>query len=174
MSGFRRGVRLGIDVGSVRVGVARTDPDGVLAVPVATVRRTKASTGLAELVGLIAEYQPFELVVGLPLTLSGDEGAAVLAVRTYLAQLVERLSEAGLDVPVRLVDERLSTAAAAKGLRSAGRDTRRSREVIDQAAAVIIVQDAITAERSTGIAPGQLFEPGPAGGGPARGTDDRR
>jgi putative Holliday junction resolvase len=157
---FRRGVRIGIDVGAVRVGVARTDPDAVLAVPVRTITRPRARsaprTDLVELADLVAEYEPLELVVGLPLTLSGESGPAVAAVQAYVADLGEVLAERGLSTPMRLVDERLSTAAAAKGLRSAGRDARSGRSVIDQAAAVIIVQDAVDAERRTGTPPGHV------------------
>ena len=101
----------------------------------------------------MAEYEPLEVVVGLPVTLAGTEGPAVAAVRAYVDALLDVLRARDLDVPVRLVDERLSTAAAAKGLRSAGRDTRSGRSVIDMEAAVIIVQDAVDAERSTGSRP---------------------
>jgi putative Holliday junction resolvase len=174
-SGFRRGVRIGVDVGSGRVGVARTDPEGRLAVPVTTLHRTRrGQDDLQSLAQLVAEYEPLEVVVGLPVTLAGEEGPAVAAVREYVGRLVACLAGRGLEVPVRLVDERLSTAAAAQGLRSAGRDTRRAREVIDQAAAVIIVQDAITTERSTGTPPGQRYRPGPPPGDAAHEGNDRR
>ncbi len=118
---FRRGIRIGIDVGSVRVGVARTDPDGTLAVPVATLARPKAvaapRTDLTGIADLVEEYEPLEVVVGLPLTLDGLEGPAASAVRAYVHDLVAVLRERGCLVPVRLVDERLSTAAAAEGCR---------------------------------------------------------
>ena len=174
--GLRRGTRIGIDVGSVRVGVARTDPDAVLAVPVATIVRPRGvragRTDLAALADLVAEYEPLEVVVGLPVTLAGTEGPAVAAVRAYVDALLDVLRARDLDVPVRLVDERLTTAAAAKGLRSAGRDTRSGRSVIDKEAAVIIVQDAVDAERSTGAPPGTLVGgPGPA---PRASADDER
>ena len=158
--GFRRGPRIGVDVGSVRVGVARCDPDGILAVPVATLARSPQGTDLDSLVELVAEHEPLELVVGLPLGLDGREGAAAGAARDYAVALVERLRTAGLTVPVRLVDERLSTAAATRGLQAAGRDARSARGVVDQAAAVIIVQHAVDAERATGTPPGVLLEPG--------------
>ena len=159
---FRRGVRIGVDVGSVRVGVARTDPDGMLAVPVATLTRPKAvaaaRSDLLALVDLVAEYDPLEVVVGLPLALDGTEGLASEAVRVYAADLRAALSSRGLDVPIRLVDERLTTASATRGLQAAGRDARSGRAVIDQAAAVIIVQHALDTERSTGTPPGLLLE----------------
>ncbi len=160
--GFRRGVRIGVDVGSVRVGVARTDPDGMLAVPVATLARPKSvaapRSDLLALVDLVADYEPLEVVVGLPLGLDGTEGLAAEAVRIYSADLRAALGRRGLDVPIRLVDERLTTAAATRGLRAAGRDARSGRAVIDQAAAVIIVQHALDSERSTGTPPGTLLE----------------
>ena len=157
---IRRGVRIGVDVGSVRVGVARTDPDGVLAVPVATLTRPTSPTAprsdLLALGDLVAEYEPLEIVVGLPLSLDGTEGPAASAVRTYVADLRALLGDRGLDVPVRLLDERMSTAAATRGLQAAGRDARSSRAVVDQAAAVIIVQHALDSERATGTPPGVL------------------
>ena len=161
--GFRRGVRLGVDVGSVRVGVARTDPDGLLAVPVTTVTRPKAvaagRTDLAEIADLVAEHEPLEVVVGLPLGLDGQEGAAAVAARAYADELADILAGRGLVVALRLVDERLSTAEAARGMREAGRNSRAGRSVVDQAAAVIIVQHAVDAEKATGIPPGTLIDP---------------
>jgi putative holliday junction resolvase len=157
---FRRGPRIGVDVGSVRVGVARCDPDGILAVPVATLARSPQGADLDSLVELVVEHEPLELVVGLPLGLDGREGAAAQAARDYAVALAERLRAAGRAVPVRLVDERLSTAAATRGLQAAGRDARSARGVVDQAAAVIIVQHAVDAERATGTPPGVLLEPG--------------
>jgi putative Holliday junction resolvase len=140
--------------------VARCDPDGILAVPVTTLARSPLGTDLDALVDLVAEHEPLELVVGLPLGLDGREGAAAQAARDYAARLVERLTAAGRTVPVRMVDERLSTTAATRGLQAAGRDARSARGVVDQAAAVIIVQHAVDAERATGTPPGVLLEPG--------------
>jgi len=161
--GFRRGVRIGIDVGSVRVGVARSDPDGMLAVPVATLARPKAvaagRSDLAALVDLVGEYAPLEVVVGLPLALDGREGAAAAAARVYAGDLAGMLAAHGLGVPVRLLDERMTTAEATRGLQAAGRDSRSGRSVVDQAAAVIIVQHALDSERATGTPPGLLLTP---------------
>lgn len=162
-AGFRRGIRIGVDVGSVRVGVSRTDPDGLMAVPVATLARPKAvaapRSDLEGVADLVAEYEPLEVVVGLPLTLEGTEGQATEAVRAWVADLHRTLARRGRSVPVRLVDERLTTAAVTKGLRAAGRDSRSSRAVVDQAAAVMIVQHALDTERATGAPPGTLAEP---------------
>ncbi|CAB4939081.1 unannotated protein [freshwater metagenome] len=159
---FRRGIRLGIDVGSVRVGVARSDPAGTLAFPVATLARPKAVAAgrpdLDALVDLVREYEPLEIIVGLPLGLDGREGAAASAARAYVADLALWLAERRVMVAIRLLDERFSTSQAARGLRSAGRDARSGRAVIDQAAAVIIVQHALDAEQATGIPPGTLID----------------
>ena len=74
MSGFRRGVRLGIDVGRARVGVARCDPDGLLATPVETVKRDDGA--VARVAALAEEYSAAEILVGLPLNLRGEDTAA--------------------------------------------------------------------------------------------------
>lgn len=148
---FRRGVRLGVDVGTVRVGVARCDPDGILAVPITTLTRDDAVFGtLAE---LVAEYDVIEVVVGNPVTLAGDIGPAAQAAAAFAVQLTTSIA-----VPVRLVDERLTTASAQRSLHAAGRDTRGSRSVIDQQAAALIVQTAIDAEKTTGRPPGAIVE----------------
>jgi putative holliday junction resolvase len=157
----RRGVRVGVDVGSVRVGVARSDLEGVLAVPVETLARPKGRaprTDLAALVALVTEHEALEVVVGLPLGLDGTEGAAAAAARTYAGDLAAALRTGGADVPIRLLDERLTTAQASRGLAAAGRNSRDGRSVVDQAAAVIIVQHALDAERSTGTPPGTLLD----------------
>jgi putative Holliday junction resolvase len=144
--------------------VARSDPDGVLAVPVATVARPQRGrrTDLEEIAALVAEYEPLEVVVGLPVTLDGVEGLAAEAVRGYVTDLAAVLVGRGNPVPLRLVDERMSTAEASRGLREAGRTSRTRRAVVDQAAAVIIVQHALDAERSTGRPPGMLVDLGHA------------
>ena len=148
---FRRGVRLGVDVGTVRVGVARCDPDGILAVPITTLTRDDAVFGtLAE---LVAEYDVIEVVVGNPVTLAGDIGPAAQAAAAFAVRLTTSIA-----VPVRLVDERLTTASAQRSLHAAGRDTRGSRSVIDQQAAALIVQTAIDAEKTTGRPPGAIVE----------------
>ena len=151
-------MRLGVDVGSVRVGVARSDPGGVLATPLVTLRRGR--TDLADLVALAAEHGAVEVVVGLPRTLADREGKAAQAATAYARRLAEGL---GPGVPVRLVDERLSTVSAQRDLRANGIDTRKGRRVIDQAAAVIILQGALDAERKAGKAPGQVLGAGKDG-----------
>jgi putative Holliday junction resolvase len=148
----RPGVRIGIDVGSVRIGVARTDPSALLAFPVETVARGDGD--LARIAELVAEHGAIEVVVGLPLSMSGKPGAAADIAREFAAHLVPVVAP----VPVRLVDERLSTVSATRDLRAAGRTSRTSRAVVDQAAAVVIVQYAVDSERATGVAPGILVQ----------------
>ena len=153
---MRPGVRIGVDVGSVRVGVATCDPAGLIATPVETVRRGRGD--LDRLAALVAERDAVEVVVGLPTTLAGRHGPAAEAAEEFARRLADHLADqsAARDVPVRLVDERLSTVGAQRGLRESGVDTRKGRSVVDQAAAVIILQTALDAERHSGTAPGRL------------------
>ncbi len=130
-------MRIGVDVGSVRVGVAASDPDGILATPVATYDR---KTSLDQLVALVAEREAVEVVVGHPRHLSGKTGAAAQEAEAYAAALRERL-----DVPVTLVDERLTTVTATRTLAERGVRGKAQRAVVDQAAAVAILQSALDA-----------------------------
>jgi putative holliday junction resolvase len=152
---MRPGVRVGIDVGSVRVGVAVSDPGGVLASPLETVRRPSRAQGPADLeriAAVVVEYTAVEVVVGLPLSLSGARGSAARSAADY----ARAIAAAVAPVPVRLVDERLSSVSAHGQLDAAGRGSRARREVVDQAAAAIILQSALDAERSSGKAPGEV------------------
>jgi len=144
--GIRPGRRLGIDVGRARIGVAVCDRDGLLATPVETVARAEA-TDVRRIVELAEEYDVLELVVGLPLSMSGDDTPSTADARAFAERLAAHR-------PVRLVDERLSTVTAQRGLHQAGRNTKKSRAVIDQAAAVIILQHALDHERASSAAPG--------------------
>ncbi len=140
---MRSGRRLGVDVGTVRIGVSVSDPEAMVAVPVQTVPR---GTGdLARLAALAAEHDAVEIVVGLPVTLAGGEGPAAASVRSFADRLA-----AAVAVPVRLVDERMTTAGAHQALQAAGMSSRRRRAVVDESAAVMILQTALDAERSTG------------------------
>lgn len=132
-----RGVRIGVDVGSVRVGVAASDPDGILASPVATLPREGALDGV---VALVAEREAVEVVVGHPRHLSGATGASAKDAETFAEALRERL-----DVPVTLVDERLTTVTASRTLAERGVRGKAQRAVVDQAAAVAILQSALDA-----------------------------
>ncbi|MBA8795106.1 putative Holliday junction resolvase [Friedmanniella endophytica] len=162
---MRQGRRLAVDLGDARIGVAASDPGGALAVPVTTV--TAGPGELDALVALVAEYEPIEVVVGLPRTLAGDEGIAATKIRRRAEALASRLatdpqlSSAGIPVPsVRLVDERLSTAQAVKQFHQQGIRSRDFRRVIDQAAAQAILEQALDAERAQGVPPGEVVSPG--------------
>jgi putative Holliday junction resolvase len=148
----RSGVRLGIDPGDARIGVARSDPSGFLATPVETVRRGKGD--LARIARILEEEGAIEVVVGLPRSLSGGEGPAAVKVRDFAARLARRIAP----VPVRLCDERLTTVSATAMLRGRGRKGGKQRAVVDQAAAVLILQHALDTERTTGVAPGEIVE----------------
>lgn len=149
---MRPGVRLGVDVGKARVGIARCDRDGLLATPVATLARADADERSFRL--LVEEHDAMEVVVGLPLSLSGGDTPSTADARELAASIAR-----WVDVPVRLVDERLSTVSAQRALQATGRKTRGSRPVIDQVAAVIILQNALDAERSAGRPPGASVDP---------------
>lgn len=148
-------MRLGVDVGTVRVGLARSDRDGLLATPVETVQRRRGPIEpvVARILEVAAELEAIELVVGLPIAMSGRDTASTADARA----VAELLAEGPL--PVRMVDERLTTVSAQAALHTSGRNTRSSRSVIDQVAAVILLQHALDAERARGVAPGLLLEP---------------
>ena len=151
------GRRLGVDVGSVRIGVARSDRDGLLASPLVTVRR---GTGdLAEIARLAAEHEVIEIIVGLPTGLSGRDGVAARQAREFAAELAPLVRP----VQVRLADERFTTVIAHDALRAGGRDARKRRSVVDQAAAALLLQSALDSERSSGIPAGEVV--GPVGDG---------
>ncbi|WP_200939146.1 Holliday junction resolvase RuvX [Modestobacter sp. Leaf380] len=143
---FVPGRRIGVDVGTVRVGVAMSDATGFLASPLETLRRARDQSDLDRLAALVTEHEVTEVVVGDPRHLSGASGASAADARAYAGSLAARIG----DVPVRLVDERLSTVTAASDLRARGIDARRQRSVIDQAAAVVILQSHLDRVRSGG------------------------
>jgi putative Holliday junction resolvase len=147
---MRPGIRIGVDVGRVRVGVARCDRDGLVATPVETLKRDTAT--IPALVALIAELEPIEVVVGLPISMSGSDTASTTDAREFARSLAEAVA-----IPVRLVDERLSTVSAQRALHDAGRRAKGSRPVIDQVAAVIILQNALDSERMAAQPPGALI-----------------
>ncbi|MDR3068481.1 MAG: Holliday junction resolvase RuvX [Cellulomonas sp.] len=147
-----RAPRLGVDVGAVRVGLAASDPDGILATPVATLPR---ASSLGQVAAEVRERGAGCVYVGLPRHLSGAEGASARAAHAYAGYLARAVAP----VQVRLFDERLSTMVAQRALRAAGRSSRDQRGVVDQAAAVVILQDALEAERATGRRPGTVVSP---------------
>ncbi|HLH83030.1 MAG TPA: Holliday junction resolvase RuvX [Trebonia sp.] len=151
---MRPGVRLAVDPGSVRIGVARSDPSGVLATPLTVVRRGRGD--LDALASLAAAEEAIEILVGLPRSLSGREGPAAAAAKRFAADLAARVAP----LPVRLVDERFTTATAHDALRQVGRDSRARRQTVDSAAAAVLLEAALESERRTGRAPGELLRPG--------------
>jgi len=151
----RSGARLGVDVGAVRIGVAVSDPSGVLASPLATVQRDLArGSDLDVLARLVQDHDVVEVVVGLPRSLSGRIGPAARAVQEYAATLAGRVAP----VPVTLSDERLTTVQATRTLSGQGVRGKRQRAVVDQAAAVLILQSWLDMARARS-------DRGPAGEG---------
>ena len=146
---FRPGVRLGLDWGDARIGVAACDAQGVLAYPVETVKSGKLA--LDRLAALVVEYEPMEVILGLPRSLQGGEGPAAKRIRRHAVSLARRIGP----VPVRFLDERLTTVTAARTLSERGRKAHQQRSVIDQVAAVTILEHALDTERRTGSAPGE-------------------
>jgi putative holliday junction resolvase len=155
----RTGVRLAVDLGSARVGVARCDPSGLLASPLVTLARGRRD--VEEIAALVAVHEPIEVIVGLPTGLSGREGAAAAAAREFAGSLAARLAP----LPVRLVDERFTTVIAHDALRQGGRGSRERRPAVDKAAAALILQGALDAERSTGLPAGELVGSAAGAGG---------
>jgi len=153
---MRAGARLGIDVGRARIGVARCDGGALLAVPVETVPRAVEGddADVRRILAIAEEFEAIELVVGNPLSLSGQPTPSTDDAVTFAA----RLATASPDRPVRLVDERLSTVSAQQALRASGKKAKQQRPIVDQVAAVIILQHAIDAERASGHAPGRTLD----------------
>jgi putative Holliday junction resolvase len=139
-----RGRRVGVDVGSVRIGVAVSDPDGILATPVETVRRDKTDRHLRRLTQLIGELEAVEVVVGLPRTLADRTGPSA----QDAIDLAEDLGRRVAPTPVRMADERLTTVTAQRSLREAGVRARGQKAMIDQAAAVGILQSWLDQRRA--------------------------
>lgn len=156
MSAQRPGVRLAVDVGEARVGLAASDPDALLATPVMTLRRDpKRCSDQRMLVRIARDRDAQVIYVGLPLSLSAAETASTQKARDYAAELAARLGRAEQQVQVRLVDERLSTVSAAEKMRAAGVEAKHQRGSIDQAAAVEILTHALDMRASLGSEPGE-------------------
>lgn len=143
-----RGTRIGIDVGTTRIGVARSDPDGIMALPLVTLY--VGDQVMNEVLALIDEYLAQVIYVGNPVSLSGASTQSTVNAEEFALELSTHT-----DIPIFLIDERLSTKSASAQLRAAGKNAKNSKEIIDQAAAVIILETALASERNTGNRAGQ-------------------
>ena len=165
------GARLAVDVGTVRIGVAVSDPRRTVAVPLDTVARAKDGSDLRAIAAIAAEREVDDVVVGLPISLSGAEGPAAASVRAFTQTLADALAP----LPVVLVDERLTTTSAHQVLPAAGRPGRRHRTVVDWTAAAILLQAVLDAEAGSEQTGGRqatgLGETVPPSGGPADRSD---
>ena len=148
---LRRGIRIGVDVGIVRVGVSRCDPDGILTMPVVTLTRAPDSSDLGQLADIVVQHEAIEVIVGLPRHLRGGEGISAKGARKYARRLKKLVG----GVRVAMVDERLTSNQAHERLRASGIPEREHRSVIDQVAAQIILEQALELERMSGRAPGE-------------------
>ena len=141
---MQKGRRLAFDYGDVRIGVAVSDPDCILATPVATLS-TKGEDLWDHVFALLAEYEPVRVYIGRPVHLSGNASDSTLKAELFAQEFRERF-----DVEVIMIDERLSTVSAQRSMREAGRTTRESKGTLDQAAAVTILEMALGGEKSMG------------------------
>ncbi|TLM86354.1 Holliday junction resolvase RuvX [Pseudarthrobacter sp. NamE2] len=147
--GYPQGVKLGVDVGTVRVGVAVCDRDSILATPYKTLdRNARKNSDVKVIARLAGELGAVQVFVGLPRTLRGEEHASARMATDYAELLAAELSGRGLDVPVNLVDERLSSVTAHRSLHEAGMSSRNHRKVVDQVAAAGILQHAIDMQKA--------------------------
>ena len=137
----RIGRRIAFDYGDVRIGVAVCDPDGILATPLTTLQSKNPSLK-KQIAELIDEYEPTKIYVGQPKLLSGEDGSAVAKVQVFTQMLTSNF-----DIPVTMVDERLSTVTAARQLRESGVNAKDARLVIDAAAAVAILEQGLANDR---------------------------
>jgi putative Holliday junction resolvase len=151
---MEKGPRLAIDVGSVRIGLAICDPDGILSSPLPALGRSSELLDTLKIVSeLVNQNSVIEVYVGDPISLSGGQSASTKDAREFADKLAALIS-----VPIRLVDERLTTVTASAKLRISGKDAKKSKSLIDSASAVEILEQALATIRVSGKAPGQLVE----------------
>ncbi|AKE41323.1 Holliday junction resolvase [Corynebacterium kutscheri] len=148
------GRRLGIDVGTVRIGIAVSDRDAIMATPVETVPRKtdlcdSDQEDIDRIIELVSHYEVVEVVVGLPRDLKGNGSQSVRHATTIAKRIARRIEKSGKNIPVRLGDERLTTVVATHALRAAGVKEKAGRKVIDQVAAVEILQSWLDGRRNT-------------------------
>lgn len=139
---MQKAVRLGIDVGKARIGVARTDVQGTLAMPVETIKRDQNAVN--RISQLVKDYEAAVIYIGLPISLSGTITASTQDAIDFAVELKKHIF-----IPIFLVDERLSTVSAISSLQAAGHNSKSTKAIIDQAAAVVILEQALNIERST-------------------------
>jgi putative Holliday junction resolvase len=158
--GYPQGVKLGVDVGTVRVGVAICDRDSILATPYKTLdRNAKKNSDVRVIARLAEELGAVQVIVGLPRTMKGEEHASARMASDYALLLAAELAGRGLTVPVNLVDERLSSVTAHRNLHEAGMSSRNHRKVVDQVAAAGILQHAIDMQKARGADVGSRVTP---------------
>ncbi len=151
---MRLGRRLAIDVGTVRIGVAACDAECIIASGLQTVSRgPEVAQAIDSLLILIAEVNPIEIYVGLPANLSGSHSPSTLDAISFAKELQGRTS-----IQIRFIDERLTSVSANSNLRASGKNSKNSRHVVDQVAATIILEQALSIEKSGGLVPGKSIE----------------
>ncbi|MBT8161384.1 MULTISPECIES: Holliday junction resolvase RuvX [Arthrobacter] len=156
---YPRGTKLGVDVGTVRVGLAICDPDGILATPFKTVTRdAKKNSDVGYIVRQVEELGAVQVFVGLPRTMKGEERASAAMASEYSELLADELQRRGMDVPINLVDERLTTVTAHRNLHEAGMSSKAHRKVVDQVAAAGILQHAIDMQKARGADVGRRVQ----------------
>jgi putative Holliday junction resolvase len=159
---YPQGIKLGVDVGTVRVGVAICDRDSILATPYKTLdRNAKKNSDVRVIAKLVQELGAVQVFVGLPRTMKGEERASAVMATDYARLLVGELAARDLPVPVNLVDERLSSVSAHRSLHEAGMSSRNHRKVVDQVAAAGILQHAIDLQKARGADVGSRVTPPP-------------
>ena len=145
------GVRIALDVGSVRIGVAKCDAEGLLATPLTTI--SAGPEAVDQVLNLLLEYEAICVYIGKPISLAGKDTASTQSAIEFAKEVAALLKDS--DTKVRLIDERLSTVSAQRGMHEAGRNVKQSRDEIDQAAAVVILEHALASERNSGTLVGE-------------------
>ncbi|MET1089347.1 MAG: Holliday junction resolvase RuvX [Arthrobacter sp.] len=163
--GSPQGVKLGVDVGTVRVGVAICDRDSILATPYKTLdRNPRKNSDIRVIANLVEELGAVQVIVGLPRTMKGEEHASARMATEYAGLLAAEFAARALPVPVNLVDERLSSVTAHRNLHEAGMSSRDHRKVVDQVAAAGILQHALDMQKARGADVGRrVTAPSPSG-----------
>ncbi len=164
-AGAPQGIKLGVDVGTVRVGVAICDRDSILATPYRTLdRNARKNSDVRVIANLVEELGAVQVIVGLPRTMKGEEHQSAKMATEYAELLAAELASRALSVPVNLVDERLSSVTAHRNLHEAGMSSRNHRKVVDQVAAAGILQHALDMQKARGADVGRrVAAPSPSG-----------